>query len=141
MAEAAGAGVRFRLLDTTRAYATEKFAESGEREAVAHRHAEYYRDVFEQAETEWQTRPAKEWLADYAPKIDNLRAALEWAFSPGGEPSVAVALTAAAVPLWTQLSLLEECLGRVQRALAALGAGASRDARHEMKSTLLWGPR
>ncbi|HZC78031.1 MAG TPA: hypothetical protein VE258_09800, partial [Ktedonobacterales bacterium] len=47
--------------------------------------------------------------------------------------SVGVALTAAAVPLWMHLSLLEECRGRVEWALAALGAGASRDARREMK--------
>jgi predicted ATPase len=32
-----------------------------------------------------------------------------------------------------RLSLPEECRGRAERALAALGAGASRDARHEMK--------
>ena len=62
-----------------------------------------------------------------------MRAALDWAFSPGGDASIGVALTAAAVPLWMRLSLLEECRGRAERALAALGAGASRDARHEMK--------
>jgi hypothetical protein len=32
-----------------------------------------------------------------------------------------------------RLSLLEECRVRVERALAALGTGASRDVRHEMK--------
>jgi hypothetical protein len=32
-----------------------------------------------------------------------------------------------------RLSLPEECRGRAERALAALAAGASRDARHEMK--------
>jgi len=37
------------------------------------------------------------------------------------------------VPLWMHLSLLEECRGRVERALDALAAGASRDTRHEMK--------
>jgi hypothetical protein len=47
-----------------------------------------------------------------------------------GDPRVGVALTAAAVPLWMRLSLLEECRGRVERALAALGAGAGGDARH-----------
>jgi hypothetical protein len=36
---------RLRLLETTRAYALERLAESGEREAVAHRHAEYYRNL------------------------------------------------------------------------------------------------
>jgi hypothetical protein len=44
-----------------------------------------------------------------------------------------VALTAAAAPLWSPLSLLDECRGRVERALAALTAGSGRDARREMK--------
>jgi predicted ATPase len=124
---------RLRLLETTRAYALERLAESGEREAVARRHAEFYRDVFEKAETESEARTATEWLADYAREIDNLRAALDWAFSPGGDGSIGVALTTAAVALWMRLSLLEECRGRAERALAAVGAGASGDARHEMK--------
>jgi hypothetical protein len=131
--EIAGAAVRYRLLDTTRTYALEKLAESGERETIAHRHAEYYRDLFERAEGEAAARPADEWLADYAREIDNLRVALDWAFSPGGDVSIGVALTAAAVALWMRLSLPEECRGRAERALAALGAGASGDSRHEMK--------
>ena len=74
------------------------------------------------AEAEAETRPTDEWLADYGPRIDNVRAALDWAFSPGGDASIGVALTAAAVPLWVHLSLLEECRGRVERALAAVAA-------------------
>lgn len=62
-----------------------------------------------------------------------MRVALDWAFSPGGDLSVGVALTAAAVPLWMHLSLMEECSGRVERALAATAAGTSPDARREMK--------
>ena len=58
-------------------------------------------------------------------EIDNLRVALDWAFSPAGDASIGVALTAAAVPLWMHLSLLEECRGRVERALAAIETGAS----------------
>ena len=103
---------RLRLLEITRAYALERLAESGEREAVAHHHAEYYRNLFERAEGEAAARPADEWLADYAREIDNLRAALDWACSPGGDGSIGVALTAAAFPLWMRLSLLEECRGR-----------------------------
>jgi predicted ATPase len=131
--EVDGPVTRYRLLDTTRAYALEKLGESGERERLARRHAEYYRDLFEPAEAELEARPAAEWLADYGGQIDNLRAALDWAFSPGGASSVGIALTAAAVPVWMHLSLLEECRGRVERALAASGAGASRDARCAMK--------
>jgi predicted ATPase/DNA-binding winged helix-turn-helix (wHTH) protein len=122
-----------RLLDTMRAYALEKLSESGEIERVRALHAQYYRDLFERAETEWEARPTAEWLADYGRQIDNLRAALDWAFSPGGDASISVALTAAAVPLWMHLSLMEECRGRVERALAALAAGAGRDAPLGMK--------
>jgi predicted ATPase/DNA-binding winged helix-turn-helix (wHTH) protein len=124
---------RLRLLETTRAYALERLDESGERKAVALRHAGYYRNLFERAEGEAAARPAGEWLADYAPEIDNLRAALDWAFSPGGDGSIGIALTTASVPLLMRLSLPEECRCRAERALAALGAGASRDVRHEMK--------
>jgi predicted ATPase/DNA-binding winged helix-turn-helix (wHTH) protein len=123
----------YRLLDTMRAYALEKLSESGEIARVRALHAEYYRGFFERAETEWEARPTAEWLGDYGRQIDNLRAALDWAFSPGGDASIGVALTAAAVPLWMHLSLMEECRGRVERALAAIAAGAGRDQRREMQ--------
>jgi predicted ATPase len=132
-ARADGARVRYRLLETTRAYALEKLVEAGEFDAVARRHAGRYLDLFDGAEAEAATRPTDEWLADYVPRMDNLRAALDWAFSPDGDASIGVALTAAAVSLWMQLSLMEECRGRVERALAAITAGADRDARCEMQ--------
>ena len=124
---------RYRLLDTTRAYALEKLGESGEGETIARRHAEFYRDLFERSEAEWERRPTAEWLDDYAWRIDNLRAALDWAFSPSGDVRLGVALTTAAVPLWMHLSLTEECRGRAEQTLAALAAGGTRDARREMK--------
>ena len=117
VAEVVGAVARYRLLDTTRAYAIEKLDESGERDRLARCHAEYYRDVFERAETESETRPRTEWLADYERLIDNLRAALDWAFSLDGAASIGVALTAAAVPLWMHLSLLDECAAAPSRRL------------------------
>jgi predicted ATPase len=124
---------RWRLLETIRAYALEKLGESGEFERLARCHAEYYRRLFEQAEREWETRPTAEWLADYGRQIDDLRAALDWSFSPDGDGSVGVALAAAAVPLWVQLSLMAECRTRVEQALSALQAAADWDARREMK--------
>jgi predicted ATPase len=123
----------YRLLETTRAYVLEKLALSGEFEQLARRHAEYCRDLFERAEVELETRPAAEWLAAYGRRIDNLRVALDWAFSPGGDASIGVALTAAAVPLWMHFSLMDECRGRVERALAAIEAGAGPDSQREMK--------
>jgi predicted ATPase/DNA-binding winged helix-turn-helix (wHTH) protein len=131
--DASGNQPRFRLLDTTRAYTIEKLDSCGEHERMARRHAEYYLTLLKRAEVEAPARPPAEWLADYAREIDNLRTALDWAFSPSGNGSMGVALTAAAVPLWMRLSLLEECRGRAKQALGALGTGATRDRREEMR--------
>jgi predicted ATPase/DNA-binding winged helix-turn-helix (wHTH) protein len=132
-ADVGGATVLYRLLETTRAYALEKLTESGELQRVAQRHAEYYRDLFERAGAEWLTKPAAEWHADYGRGIDEVRTALDWAFSPGGDAAIGVALTVAAAPLLFQMSLINECRGRVEQALAALKLGSSRSERREMQ--------
>src|SRR6202043_4237944 len=80
-----------------------------------------------------ERQPTAQWLADYARQIDNLRLGLDWAFSPGGDASIGVALTAAAVPMWVHLSLMEECRSRVEQALSALTPRAGWDPRCEMK--------
>ena len=132
VADVSGASLRFRLLDTTRAFAIDKLGASGEHERIARGHAEYYRSLFERAEIEVAVRPRGKWLADYVREIDNLRAALDWAFSHGNA-SIGAALTAAAVPLWIQLSLLEECRSRAQQAIDALGTSGTRGQREEMR--------
>jgi len=137
-ADVGGAIVYYRSLETTRAYAREKLVESAEIDAFARRHAEYFRNFFEHAETELETRPTAEWLVAYRPHIDNLRGALDWAFSPSGDVGVAVALTAAAVPLWTHLSLLTECRARVEQAIMSLGQVPS-DPRRDMRLYLALG--
>jgi len=106
---------------------------SGEADPTARRHAEYYLDLFERAEAEWETRPTADLLADYACHIDNVRVALDWALSPVGDALIGVALTAAAVPLWLHLSILNECRVRVERALSSAEPTCPRDARLQMK--------
>jgi predicted ATPase len=129
---------RYRLLETTRAYGLEKLTEGSDLEHIARRHAEYCRDLLERAETEVETTSTDAWLAVYGPWIDNVRAALDWGFSPSGDASIGVALTAASVPLWVHLSLMEECRGRVEQALASPtpgsnGPGPGGDLRRSMK--------
>src|SRR5271156_5553973 len=62
-ADTGGAAVRYRLLETTRAYALEKLTEGGEFDATARRHAEYYRDLLEQPETELEQRSNPDWVS------------------------------------------------------------------------------
>ncbi len=120
---------RWYLLETIRAYALEKLDQSGDRAWLARRHAEYFRDVFAGAEKQLKTRPAAEWQTEFSRQIDDARAALDWAFSANGDALTGVALTAAAVPLWMRLSLMEECRDRVRQALTVGTSGIDLDAR------------
>jgi predicted ATPase/DNA-binding winged helix-turn-helix (wHTH) protein len=133
VADVSGTKPRFRLLDTIRAYAIEKLDESGEREGVTRRHAEYYRDLFERAEDGDVARPPGGWLAEAAQGIDNVRAALDWSFSPAGHAAIGTELTAAFVPAWLNLSLAAECRERCEHALLKLKTEQISDARLQMR--------
>jgi predicted ATPase/DNA-binding winged helix-turn-helix (wHTH) protein len=107
-------GPRWRLLETTRAYALEKLAEHGEAERAARRHAEFFRDLFAPAED--TPLVTVDDVPRYVREIDNVRAALDWSFSREGDRAVGIALTAAYAPVWLHLSLIAECRDRVERA-------------------------
>ena len=123
----------YRLLDTTRAYAMEKLHAGGEAADVARRQARYYCGFFASAEADSEVKPQSEWLAFYGRHIDSVRACLDWAFSPGGDAQIGAALTAAAVPLWVQFSLLSECRERTELALASLDDSAANASRLRMQ--------
>jgi hypothetical protein len=59
-------------------------------------------------------------VARYGREIDNVRAALDWSFSPMGDGAIGVALTAAFAPVWLHLALVVECRERAKRALDIL---------------------
>ncbi len=118
---------RGRLLETTRAYAFEKLGESGEAERVARRHAEFFRDFFTSIETGSKIEAAAEDLARYRQEIDNVRGALDWAFSPAGDPAIGIVLAAEYAWVWLNLSLFFECGERAGQALEALGTGSEQD--------------
>src|SRR5204863_1016891 len=78
-------------------------------------------------------------LAAYRSHIADARLVLDWAFSRSGDVGIGVALTAATVPLWTQLSLLTECRARVAQAIATLGRQVACDPRRDMRLYLALG--
>lgn len=135
-ADVGGAVVQYRLLDTTRAYAVQKLIETGEFQDYARRHAQHHLDWFERAEVDWRTLAMAEWLEGYGRGIDDIRSALDWAFSSNGDSSVGVTLTVASIPLWLEHSLMHECRERVERALASQAAQPVHNERDELK--LLW---
>jgi predicted ATPase len=115
-----GATMRYRLLDTTRAYALELGVDDVETASLAIRHARYYRQWLGQAATEWSTLMSGTERAPYFVGVSNVRAALEWCFGPNGDLPTGVGLAAAAAPVLLAMSLLPECHHWSQRALAAL---------------------
>jgi predicted ATPase len=106
-----------RLLHVIRAYAFAKLVESDERRLVLRRHAEHCCVLLTGAEEALAAMTLAEWLSTYGSLIDDVRAALDWAFSAEGDAAIGVALTAAALPLGFQLSLIDEFQRRVEHAL------------------------
>ena len=119
---------RFRLLETTRAYAMAKLVESGEADALRRNHAVYYRDLLEAVLSD---SDVSDTASAFAPEIDNIRAALTWSFEPGGDRSLGVELAAASGAIWLGMSLLTECRFWMEKAIGNLGVGR-RDTRCEM---------
>ncbi|MGH8301465.1 MAG: ATP-binding protein [Steroidobacteraceae bacterium] len=121
VADCAGPVRRYRLLETTHAYAMEKLADSGEFGSLARLHALHFRDHMRSALGLWEETPSVQWLEAQAPEIDNARVALDWAFGADGEAAIGMELAAASYPLWYLMSLMQEGRARLERATAAVG--------------------
>ena len=125
--------VQYRLFDSTRAYAMQKLSQIGELAEYVRRHALHHRDLFEKAEAEWESDPTSGSLGEHGRKIEDVRNALNWAFSPVGDASVGVTLTVACIPIWMHLSLIDELREWVERAIASHLAEPTCSERQEMK--------
>ena len=126
VADTNDAGARYRLLETTRAYALEKLAEAGETDAIKRRHAQHFRDRFERASDDWLRMPDADWRALYLPERDNVRAALDWALGVDGDPIIGIALAGASAALWAELSLPGEGRQRLEAAVAQVDSHTSK---------------
>ena len=107
----------YRLLETTRAYAHEKLLESDDIQRVGRLHAEDCCTTMHDVETTSHIATLAERLTYYRRRIDDVRSALEWAYSPQGDAAIGAKLTAICAPMFLRLSLLDEYRGRVEQAL------------------------
>ncbi|MFL6797998.1 MAG: winged helix-turn-helix domain-containing protein [Xanthobacteraceae bacterium] len=104
-ADLSGSEPRYRLLESTRHYASEKLTESA---ALLRQHAAHFAARLAQASQEWETMPTTQWIAFYEADLDNTRAALKWAFGPSGDSTLGVELAGHSHLLWAELGLMLE---------------------------------
>ncbi|MGY4411271.1 putative ATPase/DNA-binding winged helix-turn-helix (wHTH) protein [Bradyrhizobium sp. LB9.1b] len=119
-----GAMMRYRLLDTTRAYVLGITSDDPEIACLPVRHATYFQRWLEQCGKEWVTLSSGVERESHFADLNNARAALEWCFGEDGDLGIGIKLTAAAVPVFLAMSLLPECYRWSQRAIVALGDAA-----------------
>lgn len=117
-ADVDGELVLYRMLDTTRAFATEKLTESDELGIITHRHATYVCAALRDAEKQWETEDSTLWINKYGHLIDDVRGALDWAMSAIGDRELGGRITSLSAILWFASSLLEEYGRRIETALA-----------------------
>lgn len=106
VADTQGPDARFMLLGVTRAHAIDLLAEDPARHALAQRHARYMLGQLDEFARNWDVLGPVAWLAGASHMAADLRAALDWAFGPGGERALGVRL--AAVPAMMGANLLGE---------------------------------
>jgi predicted ATPase/Tfp pilus assembly protein PilF len=129
-------GSRWTLLETIRAYALEKLSESGESDDAQRRNAAFFRDLFTQQARRARQSLSDEDLARHVREIENVRAALDWAFSSAGEKAIGIDLTAAYAPVWRHLSLMSEYREHCERALRSLEPDVNMPLRMELQMDL-----
>jgi hypothetical protein len=99
---------RYRMLESTRAYARALLEESGERESVAQRHARYFRSALGRAEASWRansnvavTGAFDALLADF----HEVEAALRWAIGEQQDLVLGGELIGVVLDVWVRYCL------------------------------------
>ncbi|WP_082077480.1 winged helix-turn-helix domain-containing protein [Bradyrhizobium sp. LTSPM299] len=125
-------GPCYQLLDTTRAYALEKLAVSGEQDSIAERHASFSIQMLESNPVNLFDLESTEAAADAVrDDLGNIRAALEWSFGLNGDDVKAIRLAAAASQPLLAMSDLLECRKWMERAIDRMAADC--DPRDQME--------
>jgi non-specific serine/threonine protein kinase len=127
---------RWRLLETVRVYAMEKLVGAGEQREARRRHAEFYTDKFRPFGAEDRLQAALDEIALYKREVDNLRAALSWAFSSDGDAAMGVELATIAADFWIAVSLVSDAREWAIAALEKIGDAAGSRSEMVLKCSL-----
>ncbi|HEX3785717.1 MAG TPA: LuxR C-terminal-related transcriptional regulator [Pseudonocardiaceae bacterium] len=110
--------VRYRMLETIRAYGLQKLAEAGELKQVRRRHLDFFLEMAQQAATEWLGPQQLEVVARTRQEHANIRAALEYSFADGQDAIDGARLAIALEQYWVNCGLFSESILWLDRILA-----------------------
>lgn len=122
----AGSVPRYRLLESTRAFALDRLAAAGETIVIRERHAGTMVALLDELDARRWTERTDRLEAQLAPELDNLRAALAWAAEASDDPQrrrALVALAGGSTWLWKRIGFVPEGLRWCQLALDRLDPG------------------
>ena len=108
---------QYRLLDTTKSYARFKLMESGEYADACRKHARLYAAALADIEDPSSDQSL---MKPFAGQIEDITAAISWAFQSEGDISIAVDLVVRSIPVWQFLHLLQDRKVYIERALLHL---------------------
>lgn len=126
LAERGSDVTRYRLLESTRAYASEKLADANERDIIAERHLRYLSDLFAQLQQEGlkRTPGSSDLVAALQTELQDVRSALDGALVRSAVIHGAELLANTSVS-WRAIGLEAEGIVRYGAYLAALPLGES----------------
>ena len=129
LAEPAGDALRYRMLESTRAYAREKLGAAAESQERSLRHLRHLRDRFvDEHECLHRTGRAEPCERLFAIELEDVRAALDWGMA-NREALLASEMIVAVGSGWRAVALVGEGYERIGRAIELLGDRAQASLR------------
>lgn len=138
-ADVTGEDASFRLLDTMRNYAGQRLSSHARFAQLKRSHAAHLLAFMTDGERDWTATQTTAWVRKYGAVVDDVRAALAWAFSDAGDIELGVALTTKAAPMLFQVSLANEERQYVKQALDALAVLPGSHPTLEFELNILYG--
>jgi predicted ATPase len=130
--EQTGAGVRYRMLDTVRAYGVEWLEATGDADRLRRRHRDWFMGLATWCELDWFSPRQSEVAARIEAELPNLRGALEYCLTEPDEAHLGQYLAGSLWFCWVGCGRLSEGRHWLERALAL-------DSEHEQpRLKALW---
>jgi predicted ATPase len=126
--DAEGEEARYRLLETLRQFARDRFDDSGVADQIRVKHAVFFKDLAVEAGNHIRGPDEIQWWERIDTELDNLRQAMTWAMD-AGEAELALEIAGGFWRFWWFTSRWSEGVAWLQRTVEAAGPEAAKRLR------------